>query len=217
MQLQTCNQTLAVPLPFSRRLLLGLFFSSSDLHKEEALSPLTGAACPFSGTRPKAFFPVVFPSSQTGNPLPSPLRGADPISQSLPCAELYYASALLTPKRPRSMKNVPSGLWLTLPLLSLHFLSTTCQAVAPAKQNLIVSSSFLQPVCLHAQNGLSCTVARYTKGPVLFTGAVFPPPSLRSAERTPGKGKILTPEISKPRQQVPCNPSPAFLHSKERL
>lgn len=156
----------------------------------------------------KTFFPVVFPSSLTGKPLSPPLRGTDPTSQSLPCAELYYASAVLTPKSPHSMKNVPSGLCLTLPLLSKRFLSTTCQAVAPAKQNLIVSPSFLQPVCLRAQNGLSCTVARYTKGPVLFTGAVFPPPSLHSADRTPAKAKILTPEISKPGQQV---------LSKERL
>lgn len=57
---------------------------------------------------------------------------------------------MLTPKSPHSMKNVPSGLCLTLPLslVKERFLSATHQAVAPARQNLIVSSSFLQPICL---------------------------------------------------------------------
>lgn len=179
--------------PSASRSFLGLFVSGSGLHKEAALPPLTGAACPFSGTTPKAFFPVVFPSSQTWTPPPpppaSPLRDADPTCQALPCAELYYVSALLTPKSPRSVKNVPSGLWLTLPLSSKCFLSATHQAVARAKQNLIVSPSFLQPICLHPQNGLSATAARYTKGPELFTGAAFPSSSPHSADRTPATGK----------------------------
>lgn len=117
-----------------------------------ACPPLTGAACPFSGTTPKAFFSCSLPWFSNWEPLASLPRGADPTSQALPCAELYCASAVLTPKSPCSMKNVPSGLWLTLPLSMKHFLSVTRQAVLPAKQNRIVPHSFLQPVCLHAQN-----------------------------------------------------------------
>lgn len=124
MQLQTCSRASAVPPCLYWKILLGLFVSSSDLHKEAALPPLTETACPFSGTTPKAFFfPAVFPTSQTENPPGSP--HPEWHCQALPCAEFYYAGAVLTPKRPHSMKNVPSGLWLTLPLSSKHFLSTT--------------------------------------------------------------------------------------------
>lgn len=135
---------------------------------------LQGLLVPSQGQLLRLFFLLSSPVLRLGPPHPSPLRDADPTCQALPCAELYYVSALLTPKSPRSVKNVPSGLWLTLPLSSKCFLSATRQAVAGAKQNLIVSPSFLQPICLHPQNGLSATAARYTKGPVLFTGAAFP-------------------------------------------
>lgn len=69
------------------------------------------------------FFPAVFPTSQTENLPGSPHREWH--CQALPFAEFYYAGAVLSPKRPHSTKNVPSGLWLTLPLSSKHFLSTT--------------------------------------------------------------------------------------------
>lgn len=168
-----------------------------------------GLLVPSQGQLLRLFFLLSYPVLKLGPPHPSPLRDADPTCQALPCAELYYVSALLTPKSPCSVKNVPSGLWLTLPLSSKCFLSATRQAVARAKQNFIVSPSFLQPICLHPQNGLSATAARYTKGPELFTGAAFPSSSPHSTDKTPATGKYSCQEY--PSQGNKCFATPLQL------
>lgn len=108
------------------------------------MPPLTGAACPFLGQLLRLF--SCLPSfSNWEHSASSPLRGADPTSQALLCAELYYASAVLTLKIPHGVKNVPSGLRFTLLLSLKHFLSTTCQASAcyTSKAELHCLSQFL--------------------------------------------------------------------------
>lgn len=70
------------------------------------------------------FSPQSSPVFKLGTLLASPtLRGTDPPAKH--CPFLSFIMLVLTPERPHSMKNVPSGLWLTLPLSWKHFLSTT--------------------------------------------------------------------------------------------